>query len=326
MTTATTGQAGRPLAETITDRIPFWDNLQTVAYSVGLGFIAVGVTSALYILIFQARYFGHSLKYSWDHLAQLWHFGAVPGIGHWLVAYSDIGRHVFGRDVPESIVGYALVAMIVVKLQTKQRDKPPLADRVMLKLHMPSRYQGRDTSALQYLLLFPSMLLAALPGLLISSAAVFGGMALAHRYGYHPAWLVPTAGWVPVVIGLAGGNLAGHKPAVKAGDDVQRYFLGKRLAISYAADQVLEDFQSGVISLDNARNKITRMRRADPSALYPLSYRLRYARLLKAHAPVKHYSRASAIGISGVVVILAVLAAYGLYVRHYGVTHGFWMP
>lgn len=316
--------------ENLAERIPLWGKGQTTAYIFAMSQIAVGIMSALYVLITQASYWGHSLKASWDSLNVLWHFHAIPLIGNWMFTYYDLGRHIYWRDEPEAIVGYALVAMIVVKL-APMKDTPPLVDRVLVRLRMPSRYQGRlgrhpDTSVWQYLLLLPSMLLASLPGTIIGSVLVFGGIGLAHKAGLSYGWLATDANWVPIAIGIFGGAFFGHKPAVKAGDDIQDYFLRKRLAIAYRAEDILEEFHADALTLGSARDQLTKMRGTRPSILYPISYQLKYDTLLRNRAAIGKYSRASGLAITGLVVILAVLAIYGLYIRKWGVTHGFWMP
>jgi hypothetical protein len=326
--------------EAFVGKIPFAGKLQSLLYSLVVGQWAVGFWSALYVLIFQAHWFGKSLKYIWDNLNVLWHFEAVPLIGHWLFAYYNVGRHLYLRDAPEAILGYALVAMIIPFLATRMRDKPPLLDRVMVRLGMPSPYQeklGRHphTSGLQYLFLVPSMLLASLPGEIAASVAIFGGMALAHHYGYTPGWLTPTGtfpvgpvhvAWVFITVGVAGGKFLGHKPAVKAGQDIQRYYLGKRLALVYAADKILDQFEKGLLNHDKARNLLTGMRRSDPAFWYPAAYRLMYQRLLAEHVLVRKYGLVSMVVTVLAVLAVIVIGGWGVYLRRYGITHGFWLP
>lgn len=319
-----------PLAERIVAKIPFWDKLQAIVYSGAVSFWAVGVVAAGYVLVTQAKYFGKSFKYTWDHLNLLWHVHAVPWAGPWLYDHYDTARHIFGRNALESTLAYAFVAMIVPLLVTRQRDKPPLLDKIMVRLGMPSPYQGDlgrhpRTSVLQYLFLPVSMYVAAIPGFILAGLLLFGGMAILHHYGL-ALWFTPTSWYVATLIGIAGGRLAGHKPAVKAGLDINRFFLGKRLAISYLADAILVKFAEKLISQEQARNELTAMRRTDPGKFYPYSYRLRYQTLLEAHAPVRHYSRWNTVAIIAIVASLVVLGAYGLYVLHYGVKHGYWKP
>lgn len=307
------------------------NTFQTLVYSAGLGQLAVGFWSGAYVLIFQAHYFGKSFKYTWDHLFRIWHFGAIPGIGHWLLDHETIARHLFARDVPEAVLGYALVAMIVPILVTKRKDEPPLLDKIMVRIGMPSPYQeqlGRhpDTSALQYLFLLPSMLLAMLPGVIITSAVIFLGVALAHQVGYNTGWLTSTAWWIPIAVGIAGGRLAGHKPAVKAGQDIQRFNLDKRLALYYRAENLMGAFGSHQLTMDQALPRLTRMRRLDPAWYYPFSYRDRYSDLLARHRPVRHYGLGSSIGIRLTVALVLIVGLWGVYLRKYGIGHGFWLP
>jgi len=330
-------------AESLAAKVPFWDKAQSVIYSVIAGQWAVGLWSGIYVLVLQAHYFGKSLKYDWDHLNVLWHFHGIPLIGSWLSAHYDIARHIFLRDAPEAILAYAVVAMIITLLASKEKAKTPWLDRQFVKLHIPSIYQGRfdyrhgphkgqrrraDTSPLQFIFLLPSMLLTAIPGEAIISVIIFGGIALAHGRGYHSPWLEPTSPWVSPVIGIAGGRFAGHRPAVKAGADINRYFIGKRLAVTFSADGIIASLLAvpPQMSPDDPRDKRTRMRRADPSLWYPVSYRRMYDYLLSTRAKVRHYSRWSkwVFGL-GLLIALAI-GLWGVYLRKYGISHGFWLP
>jgi hypothetical protein len=328
-------------AEQLAQKIPLWDKIQSVVYSIIVGQWAVGFWSGVYVLVFQAHWFGKSFKYTWDNLNLLWHFRAIPGVGNWLFDNYNLARHIFMRDAPEAIAAYAFVAMVITLLASKEKDKTPWLDRLFVRLHIPSVYQGRfdvkhgsrkgqprraDTSVAQYALLLPSMLLTAIPGEAIAAAVIFGGIALAHSRGYHSPWLEPTSWWVPVIIGLAGGRFAGHRPAIKAGADIQRYFIGKRLAIGYVADRILVRYHADQLTQDEARNKLTAMRRADPSLWYPVAYRHLYGRLLAAHAKVREYSSWSRWVLAALLVVGLVIGLWGVYLRKYGITHGFWLP
>jgi hypothetical protein len=366
--TAVTDAAAVPergTAETLAAKLPFWEQAQSLGYSYAIGQWAVGFWSGLYVLIFQAHYWGRSFKWTWDHLNVLWHFKAIPLIGNWMFTWYDDGRHIFLRDAPEAVLAYSVVAMIITWLATKKYQVPlirkfliklglakpkppkvPLIHRVAVRFGIPSIYQedmGRhpDTSLLQYVFLIPSMLLASLVGEIPAAVIIFGGIAVAHRAGYSSPWLEPTSPWVPVVIGVAGGKMFGHMPAVKAGYDLQRkYGIGKRLAVSYAADTILDRFAAAAVAAmtdtaaaaalaaakATARNELTGMRRADPSLLYPGSYRRLYAKLLAAHAPVKRYGLPSAVTFATAVVLFFVVGGWGVYLRKYGISHGFWLP
>jgi hypothetical protein len=330
---AVTAEPPRSTAEAALVKIPFWGQIQATLYSLAFGQWAVGFWSGVYVLVFQARWFGKSFKYIWDHLNQLWHFNAVPFIGHWLYTSYDVGRHIFLRDAPEAVLAYAAVAMIIPFLATKKRKgKVPLLDKIMVRLGMPSAYQGgmgrhADTSGLQYLFLIPSMIAASLPGEIVMGAVIFGGMAIAHAHGYHSPWLEPTSPWVPVVIGIAGGKFAGHKPAVKAGYDVNQFFIGKRLSLTYAADKILAAFHADEITQDQARNQLTRMRRADPSLLYPAAYRALYEKLLALRVPVRKYTWLSTAVTITVVTVFIIVGGWGVYLRKWGIPHhDFWLP
>lgn len=327
-----TTTAPRSAAEAAVGHIPAWGKIQALAYSALIGQWAVGFWSAAYVLIFQARYFGKSLKYDWDHLDVLWHFAAIPWIGHWAVQWFDLGRHIFLRDAPEAVLAYAAVAMIIPLLATRpKKNRVPWLDKVMVRLGMPSAYQGDlgrhpDTSGLQYLFLLPSMLFASLPGEILMAAVLFGGIAAAHRAGYHSPWLTAASPWVPVAIGIAGGKFAGHKPAVKAGSDVNRFFIGKRLGLRYLAENILQKFGDGGIGQDAACDQLTRMRRTDPAWWYPAAYRGLYDRLLAERAPAGHYGRGSTIATVAFVTVFIVAGGWGVYLRKWGIPHGFWLP
>jgi hypothetical protein len=332
----------RPAAESLILKIPFWGKAQNTIYSLGLIQWAVGVVTAGYILVTQGKYFGKSLKFSWDHLNQLWHFQAVPLIGDFLDDNWDLGRHLYFRAILESILAYAFVSMIVPKLMTKPKRRVPLAHRVMVRLGMPSPYMARlrpdhpDTSGLQYVFLFPSVWIASWPGQIVSSVIIFGGMALGHRAGFHPSWFQPegiiTVGpvrvpWVPVLIGIAGGQLWGHSPAGKAGADIQRRWLDRRLSVYYLAEKLLDLFSAGKLSRDKALAQLTALPDALPSQLYPATYRTWYQRLLAEHAPARPTSRWTRFVSWLVVAGLIILGLYGIYAQRWGIPHhNLWIP
>jgi hypothetical protein len=317
-------------------RLPLFSQVKDTTYFAGLTQVAVGVAYTAYIAITQATYFGFSLKGSWDNLDKLLHFAAIPWIGSWLVRWFDYGRHLYGRNEPETIITYALVVIFLVKVK-KLKDEIPAADRFMIALHMPSPYQGRvrhrwgrhagelrrtDTSLLQYVFLLPSMLLMQLPGLVGMSVVVFGGIAAAHRAGFHAGWLSPYAWWVPIVIGVGAGAFFGHRPANKAGYDIQKSYLKRRLAVAYAAEELLDRFHDGELSRDEARDQLTGMRDAKPSQLYPDAYRFRYDWMLRDRAtaePAHWWERPRAVLM---LTVFAVMAGYGLYAKWIGIPSG----
>jgi hypothetical protein len=325
------------IAEEILPKIPFFGRIKDLAYSVAATQIAVGIMSAIYIVIWQGTYFGRSNKPYWDGLNQEWHFRAVPWIGNFLYGNWDIGRHLFFRDALESVLAYALVVMVIVKIK-RLKDKTPLVHRVLGFCHMPTPYQGRmtgwrgkprkaQTTPLQYVFLLPSMFLAAVPGMALAAAVIYGGMAYAHHRGYYSPWLTPESPWVPIAVGIAGGNAFGHLPAVKAGQDVQKYFLRLRLAIAYFAEDMLENYRDGTITLARARDEITALRGTKPGRLYPDVYRARYDTLLSRREPADRGSRLEKASIMLFVFVLTVLAVYGLYARKWAIPHDdLWIP
>jgi hypothetical protein len=341
----------RPAAEAVILKIPLFGKAQNTIYSLGLIQWAVGVVTAAYILITQATYFGRTNKPYWDGLNAEWHFRAVPGIGRWLYENWDLGRHLYFRNILESVLAYAFVAMIVPKLATTVKAKVPLPHRVMVALHMPSPYQGRftvkhgrrkgqkrraDTTGLQYLFLFPSVWVASWPGQAVVSAVIFGGMAIAHRAGYHPSWLTPdgviTLGpvrvpWVPILIGVAGGQLWGHAPAGKAGADIQRRYLDRRLSVYYLAERILHAYRENPATETSALNQLTAMPRTKPSELYPATYRHWYETLLAQRAAPRPTSRWIMFISWAVVAGLVILGGYGIYAQRWGIPHGnLWIP
>jgi hypothetical protein len=331
------------LTEEILPKIPFFGRIKDLGYSIAATQIAVGIMSAVYIVIWQGTYWGFSLKGSWDGLNALWHFRAVPGIGGFLDDNWPIARHLFFRDALESVLAYALVVMVIVKIK-RLKDKAPLVHRVLGFLHMPTPYQGRmnrwlhkpgqprkarkaQTTPLQYILLLPSMFLAAVPGMAIAAAVIYGGMAYAHHRGYHSPWLTPESPWVPIAVGIAGGNAFGHLPAVKAGQDVQKYFLRMRLAIAYFAEDMLENYRDGTVTLARARDEITALRGTKPGKLYPDVYRARYDTLLSRREPADQGGKLEKTAIVLFVLVLTVLAVYGLYARKWAIPHNdLWIP
>jgi hypothetical protein len=337
------------LTEEILPKIPFFGKLKDTALAVAATQVAVGIMSAVYIVIWQGTYFGRTNKPYWDGLNQAWHFRAVPGIGQFLYDNWDIGRHLFFRDATESVLAYALVVMIFVKIKPLYATSPvryalrkiPLVHRVLGFFRMPTPYQGdmhralirrgqprsTRTTSLQYVFLLPSMFLASVPGMAIAAAVIYGGMAFAHSRGYHSQWLTPESPWVPIAVGIAGGNAFGHLPAVKAGQDVQKYFLKLRLAIAYFADALLDRYHADEISHDEARDTITALRGTKPGRWYPEVYQARYDTLYARREPADRGGKLDRITITLFMLGLTVLAVYGLYARKWAIPHNdLWIP
>lgn len=345
MTTAQPApQLAKTTAEQLVGKIPFWGKVQGVIYSLGLTQWAVGIVTAAYILLTQANYFGRTNKKVWDGLNDYLHFKAVPWIGDWLYKNWDLARHLFFRNIQEVVLAYAFVAMIIIAVKVKKRnkDKIPLVHRVIVKMKMPSPYQGQlgrhpDTSGLQYVFLVPSMIICELPGLIVFSGIVFGGMAIGHRLGFHPAWFYPEATigvphlklpWVQIVIGLGAGLFWGKLPAVKAGQDIQRRYLDARLAFRYRAGEILHAFSTnGKYSEDKALDELTAMPRTRPSELYPEAYRRWYDALLKVRAPARPRTRWTTVASRVTVALAFILGGYGIYAQRWGIPHhDLWIP
>jgi hypothetical protein len=324
-------------------KLTLGEKLQNLLYSVLGAHAGVALVSAVYVLVLQAKYFGFSLKYSWDHLPQAWHMTHLKvlgwSLGPWLEAHWTVARHYFGRNIPEGVVGLSIILIILAKAKPVT-GQPSWLDRLFVRLGFPSHYQGmmgrhERASGLQIVLLPVTMLIAALPGVIVSSVVIFGGTALLHRYGYHlkvaapPRWTVAyTAGsvWQPLVIGAFGGWFFARKSVSKVADDVQLHFLEIRLAVAYAADEILQAFRDGGMTLAAARDALTRMKRTEPVKAYPPVYRIRYQALLAAEVRPEAHGRGTTILMAAVLVILPVLTIYGLYVRYWGAKHGLWVP
>lgn len=328
-------------AEALIGKIPFIGKVQAFVYSLGLIQWAVGIVTASYVIVTQWTWFGVSFKYTWDHLNKLWHFQAVPLIGDFLDDNWDLGRHLYFRNLQETVLAYAFVSMIIVVLAIKPKLKGriPLAHRAMVKMKMPSPYQGQlgrhpDTSGLQYVFLVPSMFICELPGIIVFSAVVFGGMAIGHRLGFTPAWFYPEATislgpvkvpWVQILIGVGAGRFFGRLPAIKAGQDIQRRYLDVRLALRYRAEQILTRILGGTLDKGKGLDQLTALPRTRPSDLYPLTYRRWYDALLKEHAPARPRTRWATIASRLTVALAVLLGAYGVYIQRYGIHHGsFW--
>jgi hypothetical protein len=353
------------ITEEILPKIPFFGRIKDIGYSVGVSQYAVGVMSAVYIVIWQGTYWGFSLKPYWDGANNYLHFKAIPWTGPFLYDNWDIGRHLFFRDALESVLAYALVVMVIVKIKPlyapglgykirrrlglakpwdPSRRKIPLVHQVLGFCHMPTPYQGdmirwlhrpgrvrrtrsAQTTPLQYLMLLPSMFLASVPGMAVMAAIVYGGMAYAHHRGYHSPWLTPESPWVPIAVGVAGGNAFGHLPAVKAGQDVQKYFLRMRLAVAYFAEELLRRHHDDEITLDQARDEITALRSTKPGKLYPDVYRARYDLLKSRNEPADRGTRLEIFSVLAFVFVVTLLAGYGLYARKWAIPHNnLWIP
>jgi hypothetical protein len=328
-------------AEALIGKIPARGKVQAAVYSLALIQWAVGIVTAAYVIITQWTWFGYSFKYTWDHLNEIWHWKAIPWIGDFLYRNWDIGRHLYFRNLQETVLAFAFVSMIIIKLtvRPKLQGRIPWAHRAIVKMKMPSPYQGQlgrhpDTSGLQYVFLIPSMFLCELPGIIVFSVVVFGGMAIGHRLGFHPAWFYPEATigygpvrlpWVQILIGIGAGRFFGRLPAIKAGQDIQRRYLDVRLALRYRAGQIMDQVLDGTLDEDKALDQLTALPRTRPSELYPETYRRWYDALLRQLAPARPRTRWATIASRVTVILAVLLGAYGVYIQRYGIHHGsFW--
>jgi hypothetical protein len=110
-----------------------------------------------------------------------------------------------------------------------------------------------------------------------------------------------------------------------ADQDIQRRYLDVRLAIAYRAVEIMQGYKDGVITEDDARDRLTALPRTRPPELYPASYRRWYDALLKAHASARHRTRQATIASRVTVALAVILGIYGIYIQRYGIHHGsFW--
>jgi hypothetical protein len=331
----------RGTAEALIGKIPLWGKIQNILYSVALIQWATGIVTAVYVIIIDWTWFGYSFHNTWNNLNTLWHVRAIPWIGTFLYENWALARHLYYRNLQETVLSYAFVSMIIVAISVKPklRGRVPWTHKLLVKMGMPSPYQSQlgrhpDTSGLQYLFLLPSMIICELPGIIVFSAVVFGGMAIGHRLGYDPAWFRPegTIGigtvqipWVTIVVGLGAGHFYGRLPAVKAGQDIQRRYLDVRLAMRYRAGEILNQAIKGTVDEDAALNALTALPRTRPPELYPATYRHWYDALLKAHAPARPRSKWATAASRLTVTLCVLLGIYGIYIQRYGIHAGhFW--
>lgn len=320
-------------------RLSATDRLQNLLYSIAGAHAGVWIVSAIYVLIFEARYrvFGVTiwLKHGWDHLP------AQIGLGgSWLDQHWDTVRHVYFRNVPEGILGLLLILTILAR--GKPVGQPGRLDALLVRLRFPSHHQGQlgrheRVSALQVILSPVTVLLASLPGVIVGSLLVFGLPPLLHHYGVHPlgSFRPPTwadaylAGhsWQPLAVGALGGWFYGRKAFGKVADDVQLFFIERWLNRAQAADAILGRLASGTISQTEARDELTQLRATRPGRIYPPTFRNRYRAMLAAGVTAQAHSRWTSFLMPLVVLMLAVLAIFGGYIRLWYAGHPTgWLP
>ncbi len=334
----TASQAAQPLPKLAMPRSTLADLGQNVVYSVIGGHAGVWIVSALYVLLFEARYrvFGVTiwLKHGWDNLP------AKIGLGgSWLDQHWDTIRHLYFRNIPEGILG--LLFILVVLAKAKPVGKPGRLDKLLVRLRFPSHHQGQlgrpeRVSAPQVILSPVTVLLASLPGVIVGSLLVFGGPVLLRHFGVHllPGLHPPSfaraylagGSWQPLAVGALGGWFFGRKSFSKVADDVQLFFIERWLGRAYQADSIIGEFEAGRVTRNQARDQLTRLRATRPGRLYPPTFRHRYQALLDANVAVEEHSRWIAIVMPLVVAVLAILALFGAYIRLWYATHLGWLP
>jgi hypothetical protein len=269
-------------------------HVQTLIYVVIAVHIGVWIVSALYYDITQVRYVigGHQIMYlkpGWDHLPK--YFG-LHSYAWWTTV-----RHAI-RNVYEGLLG-GLLGM-VVGIRWKAPKRVTRVDKVLLRLHFPTRHQQGRTTPLQLILSPLTVSLAGLPGFAVALAAVKGGAWLFHHYHSGLHW--PTVGvphvavvqdylatwqWQYQLIGLVAGLFYGRKAFFKVAEDIQLFFIERRVAAG---------------------------RR--PRSFYPLNYRMRYDEVLaETDGNVEKHGVWISILMPVVLVIGLALTVDGIYVR-----------
>jgi hypothetical protein len=335
---STTSQAAQPVPKLAKPRLTLADIGQNLVYSVIGGHAGVWIVSALYVLVFEAKYrvFGTTiwLKHGWDNLP-----GNIGLGGSWIDQHWETIRHLYFRNVPEGILGLLLILVILAK--DKPVGPPDRLDRLLVKLRFPSHHQGMlgrhgRVSALQVILSPVTVLLASLPGVIVGSLLVYGLPTLLHHNGIHllsgwhpPSWsqaYLAGGSWQPLVVGALGGWFFGRRSFSKVADDTQLFFIERWLDRAYAADAIIGKFEAGSLTRNEARDELTRLRATRPGRLYPPRFRHRYEAMLSASAAVEEHGAWISILMPLVVFVLTVLALFGAYIRLWYAKHGGWLP
>jgi hypothetical protein len=337
---AASGAAASPrVPNLVVPRLSAADRLQNLVYSVVGGHAGVWIVSAVYFLVFEAKYrvFGTTiwLKHGWDNLP------ANIGLsGSWLDQHWDTIRHLYFRNVPEGILGLLLILAVLAR--AKPVGEPGRLDALLVRLHFPSHHQGQlgrpeRVTPLQVILSPITVLLASLPGVIVGSLLIYGvppllrHLGLQPLAGFHPpAWTdayLAGHSWQPLAIGALGGWFYGRKAFSKVADDVQLFFVERWLNRAYAADAILGKLTSGAISQEEARDELTQLRATRPSRIYPPAFRRRYRVLLTAGVTAEKHGRWVSFLMPLVVLILTVLAVFGAYIRLWYAGHPTgWVP
>jgi hypothetical protein len=268
--------------------------VQTLIYVVIAVHIGVWIASALYYDITQVRYVigGHQilyLKHGWDYLPE--------NLGLHSYAWWTSVRHAI-RNVYEGLLG-GLLGM-VVGIRWKPPKPATRLDNLLVRLRFPSRHQQRRTTPLQVILSPLTVSLAGLPGFAVALAAVSGGSWIFHHFhvvvhlhtvtmphqaivqSYLASWDLKYQ-----VVGLAAGLFYGRKAFFKIAEDIQLFFIERRIASH---------------------------RR--PGWLYPWNYRVRYDQVMaESGGVVPKHGRWVSVFMPVVLLIGLLLTADGIYVR-----------
>ncbi len=268
--------------------------VQTLIYVVIAVHIGVWIASALYYDITQVRYVigGHQilyLKHGWDYLPE--------NLGLHSYAWWTTVRHAI-RNVYEGLLG-GLLGM-VVGIRWKPPKSATRLDNLLVRLHFPSRHQQRRTTPLQVILSPLTVSLAGLPGFAVALAAVSGGSWIFHHFHVvvhlhavtipHQALVqsyLATWQWQYQLVGLAAGLFYGRKAFFKIAEDIQLFFIERRIAAQ---------------------------RR--PGWIYPWNYRVRYDQVMAETGGVVPRHGRWVSGFMPVVLLIGLLlTADGIYVR-----------
>jgi hypothetical protein len=371
MTTTSKPDVTDELATVQYRKLTVLEKVQNTVYSI-LGLHAgVFIVTFFYILIFAGTYrFGstdYSLAAAWGNLPVTLHVtswlnwfpvGHGMGLGTWIVDHWDFIQHTYFHYIPAGIVGFAIIGLILGLGAGKELGPPKLVDRLFIKLNewtriFPNRYQGYETTAIQYALIPVTMLLSALPGVILGSALIYGGAAVLHALGlnlpdpltWHIAglnghWsraLLAGSVWQPIAIGALGQHFFARYVTLKAGEDQQRYWLEGRLDRAYDAcgpvdryAKVVQTYGFGAPQTLAAQteviNAVSALPNTAPARWYAPIYKLRYTAMLKARVKIPEHGEQAKIVMPFIFAILIVAVIMGGIWYVWLPKHGFWLP
>lgn len=347
------------LAEVKLPPLTLADKIQNTVYSILGVHAGVFIVTFFYIMTVEAKYrFGsmvYSLAPAWNNLPVTlgvtgWlNWIPVPGtggLGSWIINHWDYIQHVFFNKIPAGIVAFALIGLILGLGAGKPLGKPKAVDKLFIKLNQwfrifPNRYQGYKTTPVQYFFLPLSMLISALPGVIVGSVLLFGGTALVHFMGWHPPVdavsgmhlefaraVLAGSVWQPIAIGALGQHFSARYVTLKAGEDQQQYFLESRTDNFYDSCDLLRDYARHPVLAEARRvmNLLSRKRSATPSKLYPPIFRHRLKAMVDANVQVPEHGKEARIVMPALLAFMTIAVLLGLYWYSWLPKHGGWLP